>query len=343
MSLLFLPEFNLQALNTLAVPACARFYVCVNDDTELREALSFARDQSMPLLILGGGSNIVLRDDFPGLVIHLRSAGKRLLAENDEYVWLQVAAGENWHSLVEYTLDLHYWGLENLSLIPGTVGAAPIQNIGAYGVELSDIFAELRALDIDSGVEVTFTAEACEFGYRDSVFKQALKDRYVITSVIFKLHKKPKLKLDYPALIAALEGLGLPIEQVTPLIVSQTVCDIRRSKLPDPNQIPNVGSFFKNPIITRTHFNNLRQEWFDLVGYPVGDDSVKVAAGWLIDRAGLRGYSEGAVSVHAQQALVLTNSGRSKGDVVLRLAEKIISTVEKNYGITLEPEPRIYP
>lgn len=341
MSLLFLPEFNLQAFNTFAVPASAHLYVKINSDEELLEALHVARQQAVPLLILGGGSNIVLCGDFPGLAIHICSRGKEVVAEDADFVWLRVAAGENWHALVEYTLEFHYWGLENLSLIPGTVGAAPIQNIGAYGVELKDVFAELTALEISSGLMVTFNADACVFGYRDSIFKQALKDKYVITSVTFKLRKQPKLVLDYPPLGEALAHL--PAEAITPLAVSEAVCGIRRSKLPDPAAIPNAGSFFKNPVITQQRLYELRQRWPALVAYAVDDEHSKVAAGWLIDQLGWRGYNEGAVAVHKQQALVLTNVGKAGGEAILALASKISASVYGRYGIQLEREPRAYP
>lgn len=336
---LFLPQFDLQAHNTLAVPATARYYVKVLTEQELREALAFAAQENLPLLILGSGSNIVLRDDFPGLALHISMQGKWLLNEDDDFIWLRVAAGENWHGLVEYCLGNHYWGLENLSLIPGSVGAAPVQNIGAYGVELKDVFAELSAVEIRSGITIVFTKEACEFGYRDSAFKNHLRDQYVITSVTFKLRKQPDLQLSYPALR---EALG-QMDTITPLEVSRVVCNIRRGKLPDPAQIPNVGSFFKNPVITLAHYCKLRLRFPDLVSYPVDDTSIKVAAGWLIDRAGWRGYSEGAVAVHAQQALVLTNAGGAKGSEILALARKIQNSVRAEYGIDLEPEPRVYP
>lgn len=341
MSLLFLPEFPLQAYNTLAVPASARFYVKVTSDEELLEALQFARQQALPLLIFGGGSNIVLCGDFPGLAIHICSRGKEVIAEDADFIWLRVAAGENWHTLVEHTLEFHYWGLENLSLIPGTVGAAPIQNIGAYGVELKDVFAELTALEISSGLTVNFNADACAFGYRDSVFKQALKDCYVITSVTLKLRKQPYLVLDYPALREALAHL--PADAIDPLAVSQAVCAIRRSKLPDPAVIPNAGSFFKNPVITQQHLQSLQRTWPNLVAYAVDEQHSKVAAGWLIEQAGWRGYKEGAVAVHDQQALVLTNGENAGGKAILALANKIIASVYERYGIRLEPEPRTYP
>lgn len=338
---LFLPDFNLKNYNTLGVSARARFYVSVTNEQELREALLFAAQENLPLLVLGGGSNIVLSDNFPGLALHMRIQGKTLVSENDEYVWLQVAAGDNWHSLVEYTLNYHYWGLENLSLIPGSVGAAPIQNIGAYGVELKDVFEELSAVDIRSGLSVTFTKDSCAFGYRDSVFKNQLKDQYIITSVTFKLNKIPQPNLTYPVLAERFAHRS--INEINPQEISQMVCDIRQQKLPDPAQIPNVGSFFKNPVVARNEGARLQQLFPDLAVYPVDESHVKLAAGWLIERAGWRGYSENGTGVHAQQALVLTNPGGADGKAILALAQKIQESVAKKYGIDLEPEPRIYP
>ena len=338
---LFLPNFDLQHLNTLGVPVKAQYYVSVTDEEELLEALRYASSEKLPLFILGGGSNIVLCDDLPGLVVHVRLQGKTLVAEDNEFVWLRVAAGENWHELVEYCLDFHYWGLENLSLIPGSVGAAPIQNIGAYGVELKDVFEELTAIDIRSGLPVTFTRDSCEFGYRDSIFKGRLRDQYLITAVTFKLHKQPHLVLSYPALRDALATHTL--ESITPQQVSQVICEIRRNKLPEPAQIPNVGSFFKNPVIPATQYESLRANHPQLVAYPVDDQQVKLAAAWLIDNAGWRGQVCGPVAVHGQQALVLTNPGHAKGHEVVALAERIQLSVFEKYGVALEPEPRFYP
>lgn len=338
---LFLPHFNIQKLNTLAVPAVAQYFVSVQSDDELREALAFAKTEQLPLLILGGGSNIVLRADFPGLVIHIKTRGLAVVAENDECVWLKAAAGENWHQLVEYTLDNGYCGLENLSLIPGSVGAAPIQNIGAYGVELKDVFAELTALDIQSGLMVTFTRESCQFGYRDSIFKQSLKDRYVITSITLKLSKIPTLNLQYPALRAAL--VDIPESEISPGQVSAAVIAIRQAKLPDPQQIPNVGSFFKNPVIPTEQFASLKQQFPGLVSYPVDDRQVKLAAGWLIDQAGWRGREVDGVKIHPEQALVLTNPGKRDGKLVLQLAGQVVASVQAKFGVVLEMEPRVYP
>jgi UDP-N-acetylmuramate dehydrogenase len=338
---LFLPQFNLQKYNTLAVPAVADWYVSASNDIELHEALAYAREQKLPILVLGGGSNLVLRDNFYGLVIHIRSQGKDLVNENEDYVWLQVAAGENWHKLVEYSLAQGFYGLENLALIPGSVGAAPIQNIGAYGVELKDVFAELTALDIHSGLVVTFTADSCQFGYRDSIFKQSLKDQYIITSVTFKLRKIAQLVLDYPALRESFADR--PIADITPLDVSNAVISIRQSKLPDPAELPNVGSFFKNPIVTSTIYRGLKNTWPELVAYPVDDNHFKLAAGWLIDRAGWRGRVQDGVEVHARQALVLTNPHKQSGNAVLALAATIQTSVQEVFGVWLEMEPRVYP
>jgi UDP-N-acetylmuramate dehydrogenase len=254
---------------------------------------------------------------------------------------LKVAAGENWHELVEYSLDNGFYGLENLSLIPGSVGAAPIQNIGAYGVELKDVFAELSALNIQSGLMVTFTNESCQFGYRDSIFKQSLKDQYIITSVTFKLRKVPELNLEYPALRAAL--IDIPEGEITVEQVSAAVIAIRQSKLPDPVQIPNVGSFFKNPIIPVSQFEHLKSSYPTIVSYPIDAQRVKLAAGWLIDQAGWRGREVNGVKVHRDQALVLTNPGKLEGKLILQLADSVVASVQEKFGVVLEMEPRVYP
>lgn len=338
---LFLPHFDLQKLNTLGVSSIAQTYVAVHNEDELREALTFVRTEKCPFMILGGGSNIVLRNDFPGLVIHVKNTGKSLIAEDEHFVWLKVAAGENWHQLVEYTLAHGFYGLENLSLIPGTVGAAPIQNIGAYGVEVNELIAEVEAIEIRSGLRVNFTNDSCLFSYRDSIFKQTLKDQYVISAVTFQLRKHPQINITYPALRAALGGVAE--HSVTPEQVSAAVIAVRQSKLPDPAVIPNVGSFFKNPIIDKLQFDELCAKFPDMVYYPMEAGRVKLAAGWLIDRAGWRGKSVGDVCVHAQQALVLTNPAKVSGRAVLALAEAIQESVMRQFGVTLEIEPRIYP
>ncbi|MET0357436.1 MAG: UDP-N-acetylmuramate dehydrogenase [Cellvibrio sp.] len=338
---LYLPHFDLQSYNTLASPVYADFFVAVKSTEELLSAIKFAKEKDLPLLILGGGSNIVLHDNFPGLVIHVQLFGKELVWEDDHYFYVKAAAGENWSDFVDYCLDQHYWGLENLSLIPGNVGAAPIQNIGAYGVELKDVFSELSALEIQSGLTITFTHEACRFAYRDSVFKNKLKDQFIILSVTFKLAKTASLTINYPALKHSLAKHTT--NEITPELVSQVVCDIRRSKLPDPKIIPNVGSFFKNPVISVDVLKKIQHSFPDIVFYPVNEGQVKLAAGWLIDRAGWRGLSQGGVSVHSEQALVLTNPARLSGAKVLELADAIKTSVLQKFEVELEQEPRNYP
>lgn len=338
------PAAPLQSLNTLAVPARADLLAQVDTLEQLQALLQWRRQhadvRNLPVVPLGGGSNIVLAGDVHGLVVRLNILGREIVAEDADYVWVKVGAGENWHSFVSFCMSFHYWGLENLALIPGSVGAAPIQNIGAYGVEVRDCFAELSAVDIDSGVSVTFDRDACHFGYRDSVFKQQLKDRYIITSVTFRLHKTPKIVCEYPALRQYLQQASS--EVVTPQQIFAAVCAIRREKLPDPAEIPNVGSFFKNPLISRAQFTALEQQYPDIVGYPQADGQVKLAAGWLIDRAGWRGYVQGPVGVHRQQALVLVNHSQGSGADILTLAAAIQADIKHKYDVMLEVEPRIY-
>lgn len=337
---LFLPQFSLQKLNTLAVPAMADFYVSVTNHNEIKEALAFARERELPILLLGGGSNIVFEDNFHGLVIHLKLRGIQLVQETDEHVWINFSAGENWHQAVEYCLDNGYYGLENLSLIPGSVGAAPIQNIGAYGVEVKDVITELSTIEIASGIEVFFLNEGCQFAYRDSIFKQAFKDKYIITSVTFKLSKIAKTNLAYPALQEYFSGEDLTT--ITPEDVSQAVISIRQSKLPDPEKIPNVGSFFKNPIVTIDRYQSLVSQYSQLPSYPVSDTQKKLPAAWLIDHAGWKGKEFKGVAVHSQQALVLTNPNKLTGRAILDLANAIQKSVKDRFAIDLEIEPRIY-
>jgi UDP-N-acetylmuramate dehydrogenase len=252
-----------------------------------------------------------------------------------------VAAGENWQELVEYCLANDFFGLENLSLIPGSVGAAPIQNIGAYGVEVKEVIVELTALDIRSGLTVIFTNESCQFGYRDSIFKQSLKDQYVITTVTFRLPKHPCLNLSYPALRHALGDRVLA--DISPQQVSDAVIRIRQAKLPDPVSIPNAGSFFKNPVISQSQFEQIKAVNPAIISYPAGADQVKLAAAWLIDQAGWRGKEVGGAVVHVEQALVLTNPLKASGQAVLDLAGLISRSVFDRFGVMLEIEPRIYP
>jgi len=340
------PGASLRAHNTLAVSATADYFIAVQDTESLMHTLQWYkqenkdRSQSMPLLLLGGGSNLVLSGDFHGLALKLQLLGRDVIDEDDQHVWLKVGSGENWHELVCYCMNFHWWGLENLALIPGNVGAAPVQNIGAYGVELQDLFSELSAVEISSGVTINFDRDACRFGYRDSIFKQQFKDKYIITSVTLKLRKEAVLKIDYPVLQKRF--IDRPQGSIAPSEVFDAVCEIRSSKLPDPAQIPNVGSFFKNPVVSAEEFERLQENFEGIVGFVQEQNQVKLAAGWLIDQAGWRGRAMGTAQVHSEQALVLTNPGQGTGPEVLQLAQAIVDDVETRYGVRLQMEPRVY-
>ncbi|WP_338109419.1 UDP-N-acetylmuramate dehydrogenase [Pseudomaricurvus alkylphenolicus] len=337
-----IPHADLTTMNTLALPSQAAYFASVDSVAQLQETLKWWKSQrtSLPVMALGGGSNLVLAGDIQRLVIKVDIQGREEVQEDDQFVWLRIGAGENWHDLVRHCMDFHLWGLENLALIPGNVGAAPIQNIGAYGVELCELFAELTAVEISSGVSVTFDRDACHFGYRDSVFKQRLRDRYIITSVTLKLRKEADLCWHYPALQQYFAERET--EPETPLDIFAAVCEVRRSKLPNPAEIANAGSFFKNPVISDAQYQQLQQRYPDMVAYPQAGGKVKLAAGWLIDQAGWRGRQQGAVGVHERQALVLTHDGCGTGADLLALADDIKSDIYERYGVELEIEPRVY-
>jgi len=340
------PGASLQAHNTLGVQASADYFIAVQDLEVLAQTLQWYKQenknrvQPMPLLLLGGGSNLVLSGDFHGLALKLQLLGRDVVDEDEEHVWLKVGGGENWHELVCHCMNFHWWGLENLALIPGNVGAAPVQNIGAYGVELQDCFSELSAVEISSGVTVNFDRDACRFGYRDSIFKKQFKDQYIITSVTLKLNKDAGLKIDYPVLQQRF--VDRTVASIAPAEVFDAVCDIRSSKLPDPAQIPNVGSFFKNPVVSAAQYERLQASFEGIVGFVQEQNQVKLAAGWLIDQAGWKGKVMGPAKVHPEQALVLTNPGHGTGPEVLLLAQAIVDDVYARYGVRLEMEPRVY-
>ncbi len=326
--------------NTLALPSTAEYFCKVSSESELQEALAWARQKQLPITLLGGGSNVVLASDLAGLVIYIAISGIELISEpNQAEKLIRVGAGEDWHQLVLYTLQQGWYGLENLSLIPGLAGAAPIQNIGAYGVELSDRFHSLETIELSSGQSITMTLEDCEFGYRDSFFKGAGRDQYVITTVNLKLSAKVNLCLEYPALQQYLKAKTLA--EVTPQQVSDAVCAIRRSKLPDPTEIPNAGSFFKNPVISSEQVETLKQKYPGLVSYEQADGRKKLAAGWLVEQAGWKGITSSGVGVHDHQALVLVNY-HGTGKDLLSLAGDIQASVLDKFGVSLEIEPRVY-
>jgi len=333
-------NYSLQEMNTLSVPAIAGNFVEVTSPSELKEAISLATELNLETLILGGGSNIILPDFFVGLVIKIGITGFEVIDEDKQHVWVKVGAGENWQDFIEYCLNFHYWGLENLSLIPGTVGAAPIQNIGAYGVEQKDYMSELNAIETKSLVDVTFQNASCEFGYRESVFKSRLKDQYVITHVTFKLSKKPCVVIEYPSLKHAIASRD--ISEITPQVVSQIICEIRQSKLPNPSVIPNAGSFFKNPIIDFDLYQQIEDKYPDVVSFPAKRGQIKLAAGWLLEQAGWKGINDCGVGFHSDQALVLTNEGRKTSAQILRFAEDVRADILQRFGVLLEIEPANY-
>lgn len=323
----------------MGVSAKAHFFTEVHSKDDHRKAIEFAQEKELPILILGGGSNILFVKDFPGLVIHQNSKGIELVEENGEEVEIRVAAGENWHKLVQFCVNKGWGGIENLSLIPGNVGAAPIQNIGAYGVELENVFSSLEALYISTKEIKTFTKKECNFGYRESIFKKELKGKVVITSVNLILQKNPKVELSYKALSDYLEENKI----INPGIkeVSEAVIAIRQSKLPEPDEIGNTGSFFKNPVIPISHFDDLKQKYPDIPAYPISSEQVKVPAGWLIEKAGWKAKREGEVGMHAKQALVLVNYGKATGQELWEFANKVKHSIHQQFDIDLTPEVNI--
>lgn len=327
---------SLRHLNTFGLDADARYFVNVSSVDELTAVLRDPVWQGIPKFILGGGSNILLTQDIDALVIHPGIKGINVLEETEETVTLEVGAGEVWHDFVMHCVDNGYGGVENLSLIPGTVGAAPMQNIGAYGVEIKSVIESVEAVDIESGQKRVFSNAECEFGYRESIFKKALKHQYVITGATFRLSRKPVLNAAYGDVQKTLQEMGA--ENPTIRDISEAIMQIRRSKLPDPAEIGNAGSFFKNPEIPVAQFAQLRETFPEVPGYPVDAETVKVPAGWLIEQAGWKGYREGEIGVHARQALVLVNYGGGTGAQIKALAEKIQASVAERFGIRLNAE-----
>jgi UDP-N-acetylmuramate dehydrogenase len=333
---------DLQAFTSFGVPApvagLARFASADELEALLHspEARAFGRQ----LLLLGGGSNMLFTQPYHGLVLKNEITGMQLLHEDAEYVYLRAGAGENWHQLVQYCIRHGYGGIENLSLIPGCVGAAPIQNIGAYGVELKDVFHSLEAWHLFDGAMQTFTHNDCQFGYRESVFKQQYAGQFAILNVTLRLHKHPRLHTSYGAIGAELERMG--VQQPGIAEVSQAVINIRRSKLPDPAVLGNAGSFFKNPVVSSQQLQPLLQQYPTMPHYPAGHGQAKLAAGWLIEQCGLKGYRLGQAGVHQQQALVLVNHGGATGADVYQLSQHVQHTVQQRFVICLEREVNVF-
>lgn len=332
-------DVNLQPYNTLNIPATARYFAAVESKSQLKEILTHPETEPQQLLVLGGGSNILFADDFDGLVLHIEISGKEIIQETDEHVWLKIGAGENWHQMVRYCVENGFGGIENLSLIPGTVGAAPIQNIGAYGVELEEVFQWLEAANIETGEVRRFDKEDCQFDYRDSVFKNELKGEFIVTEVTLKLSKKPEINTTYGAIQTELQNRGI----TNPTIhdVSDIVIDIRNSKLPNPKSLGNAGSFFKNPIVAEKLYYRIKEDYPEAPGYTMDNGEVKIPAGWLIEEAGWKGKIVGNTGTYKQQALVIVNHGGATGEEILEMSERIRKSVAEKFGIELIPEVNI--
>lgn len=339
----FQENYSLLPHNSFHIDCPARYFASFSSVEQLSELGEFAfpRQVVAPALVLGGGSNILLRGPVDGWVFHNQIKGIQLDREEDDQVWVSAGAGESWHQLVMHTIGNGWGGLENLSLIPGSVGAAPMQNIGAYGVELKDSFYSLEAWHLADRRLVRFSAAECEFGYRESIFKKAAGGQYIITRVQFQLSKTPRYNISYGAISQELEKMG--VQELSLRAVSDAVIRIRRSKLPDPAQIGNAGSFFKNPSIPSTQFEIVKKEFPEIVAYPNHDGSVKLAAGWLIEQCGWKGYRSGDAGCHERQALVLVNYGHATGTEILELSQQIQDSVREKFGVELEREVNLVP
>ena len=332
-------NYPLLKLNTFGIDVKAKYFTSINTINELIEVTKTNVFKDLELLILGGGSNILLTKDFDGLVILNNIKGKEIIDQNQQSIFLKIGAGENWHELVMYCVDNGWGGIENLSLIPGNTGTAPMQNIGAYGVEIKETFIELEALEISSGKIVKFNNSDCEFGYRESVFKNKMKNQYIILNITLELKKNPVLNINYGDVKAILESQNIKNPGIKE--VSNAIISIRQSKLPDPKKIGNSGSFFKNPIVSLNQLELIKKKYPNVVNYEINENEFKIAAGWLIERAGWKGKKFNNYGVHEKQALVLVNYGLANGMEIFELSEKIILDIKDKFGITREREVNI--
>ena len=336
-------NFSLKHFNSFGIEVSAQYFAAFKSIGELTELK--AQNSKLKTLILGGGSNILFTKNYEGLVLKNEMKGMEVIKQDDASVYVKVGAGENWHSLVMYAVDKGWGGLENLSLIPGSVGASPMQNIGAYGVEISSVFHELRAFHLKEKTNYTFSHKDCEFGYRDSVFKRKYRDQFVITDVTFRLQKNPVFNTTYGAVEKELETMG--VRKLSIKAISDAVIRIRSSKLPSPKEIGNAGSFFKNPVISSEQYKQLQVQFPGIVGYDNGDGKTKLAAAWLIEHTGpgeslsWKGYRRGDAGCHEKQALVLVNYGNASGEEIYALAEEIRETVLDKFSVDLEVEVNV--
>lgn len=332
-------NYSLKKLNTFGIDAYGRYFTELSSLSEIQEILSEQAFINTPKLILGGGSNLLFTKNFDGIILKNDLKGIEIIKEDADHYYIKAGAGVVWHDLVMHCIANNYAGLENLSLIPGKVGASPMQNIGAYGVEIKDHFYELEAIHIADKTIRTFNNADCKFGYRESVFKHDLKNKYIITSVTYKLPKKPVLNTSYGAIEKELEHMG--VKELSIQAISKAVCNIRSSKLPNPAEIGNAGSFFKNPEVVRAKYEFLKTQFPAIVGYDLDNGNVKLAAGWLIEQCGWKGQTFGDAGVHKLQALVLVNYNNAKGNEIYELSQKILDSVKSKFGVLLEREVNI--
>lgn len=333
-----LNDFSLLKYNTFGINAQAKQFVAVKNVDELKDVLTENAEKNK--FILGGGSNMLLTQNIDALVIHIDLKGKKIVQENDDFVWVESQAGENWHEFVLWTINQNFGGLENMSLIPGNVGTTPVQNIGAYGAEIKDTFVSCEAINIKTQEKRTFIKSECNFGYRESIFKNEVKDQYIITAVVFKLSKRNhKINIDYGDIKNEL--LNQNISNPSLIDVSNAIIAIRQSKLPDPKTLGNSGSFFKNPIISKTEFQNIKEKFPEIKFFDISENEVKIPAGWLIEQCGFKGKRIGDAGVHKNQALVLVNYGNASGNEILNLSKDIQKTIFEKFSIKIEAEVNI--
>lgn len=332
---------SLRPYTTFGIEAQANYFADLTSEADFDTLRQLNELTNLPKLILGGGSNLLLTQSFNGLVLKLSLGGIDVVRQDERHVYVRAGGGVVWHDLVMYCVANNYAGMENLSLIPGTVGAAPMQNIGAYGVEIEQLFDHLEAVHLETGERQRFDHADCQFGYRESVFKHALKGQYIITSVTFRLDKEPTFHTSYGAISETLAEMGISDDKLTIRAISDAVIRIRRSKLPNPDEIGNAGSFFKNPEIDQAQFETLKATYPTMPGYPITSGRVKVPAGWLIEQAGWKGYRVGDAGVHTKQALVLVNYGHATGQQILDLARQVRASVQDKFGIEINPEVNI--
>ena len=330
-------NFSLKNFNTFSIDVKCKFFTSFTCSNDLNQI--FKNYLTSPILILGGGSNLLFTKDFEGIVLKNEVLGKEIIEEDDSTILIKVGAGENWHEFVMWCIDNNYGGLENLSLIPGNVGASPMQNIGAYGVEIKDLFDHLTAYNIETRELEVFEKKACKFGYRESVFKRKLKGKYIIMHVVYRLTKKHLIKTNYGAINAELEKMQVKNPSIKD--ISNAVINIRRSKLPDPNQIGNAGSFFKNPVVRKDIVDFIKNKYPDMPFYELENQAFKIPAGWLIETAGWKGKTFDNYGVHKNQALVLVNYSDAKGNQIYDLSSQIIADIQSKFGILLEREVNI--